>query len=404
MARSRIREDQIVDADVVSEQELTVWVPETFTVSGTLTLSGLALTNRSSNLAVDNKYVPATTDLGYSGRIDAAVSTINDGEYVPPAANSLDFVFTNYDFNMNGMTFEGGVLTSLSGATSSSGTHNPVVYFLDLADVPDSYTGDTGKYLTVSGNQIVFTELINVTTFSGLTDTPSTYDSGKYLRSTASGTEWSTISGTPPSEHTHTISEITDYTAPEGATTFSGLTDTPAVYDNGKYLKSTASGTEWGTVETPPSTFLDLTDTPSSYDDDKYLRSTASGIEWATVSAGGTSDVQDLLDLDDTPSSYSDGQYLKSTTNGTEWATVEAGSTTETTYYIDGSEWIDDSKSESGGTTTTSGYTGNINVFVTGSGSYDSPELTEVVFNFSTSTAVPAVLSFNNGVLTTFSG
>ncbi len=30
-------------------------------------------------------------------------------------------------------------------------------------------------------------------------------------------------------------------------------------------------------------TFLDLTDTPSSYDDGKYLKSAVSGTEWATL-------------------------------------------------------------------------------------------------------------------------
>lgn len=35
-----------------------------------------------------------------------------------------------------------------------------------------------------------------------------------------------------------------------------------------------------------PQTSLDLSDTPDSYDDGKYLRSTDSGTEWATVSGG----------------------------------------------------------------------------------------------------------------------
>jgi hypothetical protein len=36
-------------------------------------------------------------------------------------------------------------------------------------------------------------------------------------------------------------------------------------------------------------TLLDLTDTPENYDTDKYLKSTASGTEWSTVAAGGIS-------------------------------------------------------------------------------------------------------------------
>jgi hypothetical protein len=33
-----------------------------------------------------------------------------------------------------------------------------------------------------------------------------------------------------------------------------------------------------------PQTTLELSDTPASYDDGKFLRSTATGTEWATVS------------------------------------------------------------------------------------------------------------------------
>jgi hypothetical protein len=408
MARSRIREDQIVDADVVSEHELADWVPQNFTVSGTLTLSGLALTNKSGYLGVNNNYVPATSGIGYSGRIDAAVSTTSDGAYDPPAGNALDFIFTNYDFNMNAMTFDSGVLTALSEATAGSGIQNPVYYFLDLADVPDSYTGATGQYLTVSGNQVVFTEMVQITTLSGLADTPSSYDSGKYLRSTTSGTEWATISGVAPAEHTHTISEITDYTEPEGVTTFSGLTDTPVAYDNGKYLKSTASGTEWAVIDTPPSTFLDLTDTPAVYDSGKYLRATTSGIEWSVVSGtgGGTSDVQTFLDLTDTPSTYSGAtdKYLKVTATGITFSTVEASGGSNDTYYFQGTEWMDGS--EAAAPATTSGYTGEINVYLvdTESEGYSPPSVGQIAFNFSTDAYKEGKLIFDNGLLTTFSG
>lgn len=83
-----------------------------------------------------------------------------------------------------------------------------------------------------------------------LSDTPASYDNGKYLRSTAAGTEWATVSA----DHS-TLNEL-DY-ASSGHTGFSpdththtvvSLSDTPAAYDVNKYLKSTTSGTEWATV------------------------------------------------------------------------------------------------------------------------------------------------------------
>lgn len=53
---------------------------------------------------------------------------------------------------------------------------------------PPGPTGDTGP----AGG---------VTTLSGLSDTPNIYEDGKYLRSTASGTEWTTASGVGITDH-----------------------------------------------------------------------------------------------------------------------------------------------------------------------------------------------------------
>jgi hypothetical protein len=79
-----------------------------------------------------------------------------------------------------------------------------------------------------------------------------------------------------------------------GASSFLQLTDTPSSYDGGKYLRSTASGTEWATVSGGTggaTTLLELTDTPTTYSgsEGKYLRVTASGIEFTEVSSGGQS-------------------------------------------------------------------------------------------------------------------
>ena len=89
------------------------------------------------------------------------------------------------------------------------------------------------------------------TTFTGLTDTPSSYSgqSGKVVqvKATEDGLEFGTGGG---------------------ATTFTGLTDTPDSYSGqgGKVVKvkSDESGLEFGTGG-GATTFLDLTDTPSSY-------------------------------------------------------------------------------------------------------------------------------------------
>ena len=98
------------------------------------------------------------------------------------------------------------------------------------------------------------------------------------------------------------------------------LSDTPSFYNNGKYLRSTVTGTEWADVST---NLIGLNDVPHSYDDGKYLRSTVTGTEWASVSAN-------LIDLTDVPSYYDSGKVLKSTVSGTEWGTPTVTTVTGT--------------------------------------------------------------------------
>ena len=214
------------------------------------------------------------------------------------------------------------------------------------------------------------------TTFIGLTDTPSGYSVGLFAKSTASGIVWEAAA---PDLDYVLETEFTTYSGTiqtqinAKPTTFLGLTDTPDVYSNGLFAKSTTSGIEWSAAS---STFIELTDTPSSYDDGKYARSTTSGIVWATVSGGagvsplttkgdiyvyGTSDTKlpvgndgevivadssetlglkwatvsggggaaTFIELTDTPDVYSDGQYAKSTTTGVIWADVPAAGVSE---------------------------------------------------------------------------
>ena len=66
------------------------------------------------------------------------------------------------------------------------------------------------------------------------------------------------------------------------------LSDTPNAYDNGKYLRSTATATEWASITQGVDKLKDLSDTPTGYDDGKYLKSTASGTEWASVTSGSS--------------------------------------------------------------------------------------------------------------------
>jgi len=131
-----------------------------------------------------------------------------------------------------------------------------------------------------------------------LTDTPSSYTNTYYLRSTVSGTEWFDVA---------TISGATGATGPQGEagasgiqgetglqgpsgddapTTFSGLTDTPNVYDNGKYIRSTASGTEWASI-------TGLTIHGNEYHDPDF----ASTLELTTLSGNLQTNIDGKSDL-----------------------------------------------------------------------------------------------------------
>lgn len=59
----------------------------------------------------------------------------------------------------------------------------------------------------------------------------------------------------------------------------------------------TVSSTLQTDIDNKAGTLLELADTPDVYDEDRYLRSTASGTEWATVS-GGSLTHSDLSNLD----------------------------------------------------------------------------------------------------------
>jgi hypothetical protein len=105
------------------------------------------------------------------------------------------------------------------------------------------------------------------------------------------GTVWSDIS---VGAHTHTESDIInlgDYatsvdlftTSGTLQTQIDGKSDTSHTHDDRYYTEDevvTISGTLQNQIDGKPDTLLELTDTPSVYDNGKYLRSTVSGIEW----------------------------------------------------------------------------------------------------------------------------
>lgn len=79
-------------------------------------------------------------------------------------------------------------------------------YFNNLVDVT-TYSGNPGKYVAVNASGTGLDCVQN--TLLGLADTPETYDTGKYLQSNSSGTEWAGIKE-------QWIVKTSDYTTSDG--------------------------------------------------------------------------------------------------------------------------------------------------------------------------------------------
>ncbi|MFA6887320.1 MAG: discoidin domain-containing protein [Fermentimonas sp.] len=144
--------------------------------------------------------------------ITSDITTVLYGIVAPGDTGSLP------EHDHSGDEGSGGFIT-----TGGSGTSD-VQSFTDLIDTPTTYSGSEGKYLKVTASGIEFAE---VTTSGGGT---SYHDALLNLDYDSSG-----HTGFAPAEHEHS---------------FLSLTGTPTTYSGaeGKYLRATASGTEWATV------------------------------------------------------------------------------------------------------------------------------------------------------------
>lgn len=248
-----------------------------------------------------------------------------DGGYITYTFNNLTDVPTTYSGS------EGYYAQSTGSGIVWSEVHDTHV-FTGLSDVPTSYSGTGGKYAQSTGSGIVWSSIsqsllglsdtpdsyenykflkstVSGTAWSSLSfvdlvDVPATYSGsiGLIASSTGSGIIW-TVPAADNNFHglsviDSTVPVVTDelltYDVSIGSynkITISGLKeslsmpkysydliDMPKVYSNGYYLKSTVSGTEWAEIETGVSSFLSLTDTFDMYSDGHYLRTTYSGV------------------------------------------------------------------------------------------------------------------------------
>ena len=100
--------------------------------------------------------------------------------------------------------------------------------------------------------------------------------------------------------------------------------------DDGDVLVTDGNGnTSWSTLtDNDTNVFKDLTGTPSAYDDGKYLKSTATGTEWATISTSSSNVTTD----DTAPTTPSDGAL---------WWDSNSGNLKVYYQDTDSSAWVD---------------------------------------------------------------
>ena len=131
--------------------------------------------------------------------------------------------------------------------------------------------------------------------FLKLSDTPTTYvdSSGKYLKTTSSGIEFS-------NDELYTKSEV-DTISGTLQTNIDGKSDTSHLHDDRYYTETevdTISGSLQTNIDSMPTTLLELGDTPTTYSGsaDKYLKTTNSGIEFSDIDSEYWESVNVFLD------------------------------------------------------------------------------------------------------------
>jgi hypothetical protein len=255
-------------------------------------------------------------------------------------------IVTGKLFDFTGL---GDTPADYSGGYYLQSTENGIRYISATGLSDDIIAGMTGIGGTVlkikdTGTGIEFVEMgeleAGAKAFTGLSDTPADYSGGYYLQSTENGIRYISSTGLA----NDIGDEITQTIITGQLLAFTGLSDTPDVYYDGFYVRSTNSNIEYFTpgevavdlgddivrniITGKLFDFTGLADTPAFYKSGYYTRSTSTGIEYIS-STGLAEDISkevtktivtgklfDFTGLGDTPTGYSGGYYLQSTENG----------------------------------------------------------------------------------------
>lgn len=175
-----------------------------------------------------------------------------------------------YDSSERMRTQSGGILLSGGGATvnefSTDGTlggNADTVLPTEKAvkTYTDTISGSLQQQIDSKPNSDHLHTLVS------LTDTPASYDNGKYLQSTDNGVVWATASGTAHTHYDADMTYIADSTWLYSGDTFDSVPSDLQVFFNGvknkandsDYYTSTTSGTDLVVVFAYPTSNTDWT-------------------------------------------------------------------------------------------------------------------------------------------------
>lgn len=216
-----------------------------------------------------------------------------------------------------------GLYDQVTGGTAAQGSLVSVGQngLLFSSAPPSSFTGltDTPPTITASGfvrgdkngNELEFSDINLVSGDIKDIPIPQGLPNGSgYLHA-----DWSlgqpVLSWSPSTAGNSTINV-------SGSEFFTGLKDTPSSYQDGSFLSSSPAGIVYSNINDKLVSFTGLSDTPDAFSQDKFLKSTAGALEFTDAPP------YQFTGLTDTPVSYtnSNGQYLRVKNNSIEFVDI----------------------------------------------------------------------------------
>jgi len=236
---------------------------------------------------------------------DDTVGYLNLLKSLTPYDNVISGVIGNYQLtntlDLTGISGyptgyeDGKYLRSTTTGLEYVDITDPVLAFTGLSDTPSTITPNEYLRGTADGQNLIFS---GVSFLEDVTDRPTVPQSGYLQRTPAGQLVWA--AGTTSGDITYNFT---------GSDFFTGLQDTPANYDQFKFLRSALNSIEYVDINEGIVSFTGLDGTPNDFSGGKYLISSSTGIEYTDIPAP----VLTFTGLTDTPSSFTNasGQYLR---------------------------------------------------------------------------------------------